>query len=552
LPTSDVNRTIDAVWRIESARLIAGLARIVRDVGLAEDLAQEALVAALEQWPESGVPDNPGAWLMGTGRHRAIDRLRRADVHERKTQELGRVMEVRGEVERHDLEAEIDDPFDDDLLRLIFTTCHPALSTDARVALTLRLLGGLTTKEIARAHLVSESTIAQRIVRAKRTLSAARVPFEVPEHDELADRLASVLEVIYLVFNEGYAATAGDELIRPELIEEALRLGRILAELLPSEPEVHGLVALMELQASRSRARTGPSGEPVLLLDQDRSRWDWMLVGRGLAALERAQSTGGALGPYTLQATIAACHARVRLAGDTDWERIVALYDALAQLTPSPVVELNRAVAVGMAFGPEAALELVDALSSEPALCAYHLLPSVRGDLLAKLGRYEEARREFGHAASLTQNAHERAVLLERIAGLSIFASLARRIGRAHMTAHRKESTMSVKYALVYFFDPSETGPTESEYQEWVEFEKAAKDAGHLVHGAGLYPSSEAKSIRIRDGQAAVQEGAPTGEAVAGYYLVEVPDEDTAVSWAQRVPTARYGRVEVRQITEMA
>jgi RNA polymerase sigma-70 factor (ECF subfamily) len=417
VPTADVNRAIEAVWRIESARLIAGLARLVRDVGLAEDLAQEALVAALEQWPESGVPGNPGAWLMATARHRAIDRLRRAEVHARKTQELGREIEVHGEVESIDLEAEIDDPFDDDLLRLIFTTCHPVLSTDARVALTLRLLGGLTTNEIAAAYLASEPTVAQRIVRAKRTLSAARVPFEVPERDELAGRLASVLEVIYLIFNEGYAATAGDDWMRPELIEEALRLGRILAELLPSEPEVHGLVALMELHASRSRARTNRYGEPILLLDQDRSRWDWMLVGRGLAALERAQSRDGALGPYTLQAAIAACHARARVAEDTDWERIVALYDALVQLMPSPVVELNRAVAVGMAFAPEAALELVDALGSDPALQGYHLLPTVRGDLLAKLGRDEEARAEFARAASLTQNSRERAVLLGRMAG---------------------------------------------------------------------------------------------------------------------------------------
>jgi RNA polymerase sigma-70 factor (ECF subfamily) len=417
--TTEVNRTIEAVWRIESARLIAGLARLVRDIGLAEDLAQEALVAALEQWPESGVPDNPGAWLMATGRHRAIDRLRRAEVRDRKTQELAREIELRGDVEDPDLEAEIDDPFDDDLLRLIFTTCHPVLSTDARVALTLRLLGGLTTREIASAYLVSESTVAQRIVRAKRTLSEAQVPFEAPERDELPDRLASVLEAIYLIFNEGYAASAGDDWMRPELIEEALRLGRILAELLPSEPEVHGLVALMELHASRSRARTGPSGEAILLLDQDRSRWDWMLVGRGLAALERAQSTGRALGPYTLQAAIAACHARARTAEETDWERIVALYDALAALTSSPVVELNRAVAVGMAFGPDAALELVDALRAEPALQDFHLLPTVRGDLLAKLGRLEEARAEFARAASLTQNSRERAVLLERMAGCS-------------------------------------------------------------------------------------------------------------------------------------
>ena len=418
MAASDVNRTIDAVWRIESARLIAGLVRLVRDVGLAEDLAQEALVAALEQWPESGVPDNPGAWLMATAKHRGIDRLRRAEVHQRKTAELGRDAELRAPKDG-DLAAAADDPFDDDLLRLIFTACHPVLSTDARVALTLRLLAGLTTREIARAYLVSEATVAQRIVRAKRTLAEARVPFEVPQRDELAGRLASVLEVIYLIFNEGYAATAGDDWIRPELIDEALRLGRILTELLPTEPEVHGLVALMELHASRSRARIGPSGAAVLLLDQDRSRWDWLLVGRGLAALERAQSTGGALGPYTLQAAIAACHARARVADDTDWERIVALYDGLAQLMPSPVVELNRAVAVGMAFGPEAGLELVDALTSEPALRGYHLLPTVRGDLLEKLGRDEEARVEFDRAASLTQNARERAVLIERMAACS-------------------------------------------------------------------------------------------------------------------------------------
>jgi RNA polymerase sigma-70 factor (ECF subfamily) len=415
----EVNRTIDAVWRIESARLIAGLARLVRDVGLAEDLAQEALVAALEQWPESGVPDNPGAWLMATARHRAIDRLRRAEVHERKTQELGREIESRGQVEHPDLDAEIDDPFDDDLLRLVFTTCHPVLSTDARVALTLRLLGGLTTKEIAGAYLISESTVAQRIVRAKRTLSEARVPFEVPTREELPDRLASVLEVIYLIFNEGYAATAGDDWMRPELIAEALRLGRILAELLPSEPEVHGLLALMELHASRSRARIAPSGDAVLLLDQDRGRWDWMLIGRGLAALERAQSTGGALGPYSIQAAISACHARARVAEDTDWERIVALYDALAQLMPSPVVELNRAVAVGMAFGPEAGLELVDALRCDLALSDYDMLPTVRGDLLERLGRREEARAEFERAASLAQNARQLGVLLRRMADCS-------------------------------------------------------------------------------------------------------------------------------------
>jgi len=412
----DVRRTIDGVWRIESARLIAGIARVVRDVGLAEDLAQEAFVAALEQWPESGVPDNPGAWLMATAKHRAIDRLRRAGVQDRKTQELAREIERRGEYENPDLAAAIDDPFDDDLLRLIFTTCHPVLATDARVALTLRLLGGLTTNEIARAYLAPEATVAQRIVRAKRTLSAARVPFAIPERQELAGRLASVLEVIYLVFNEGYAATAGERWLRPELLEEALRLGRILAELLPAEAEVHGLVALIELQASRARARIGPGGAPVLLLDQDRSRWDWMLVERGLAALERAYRIGAALGPYTLQAAIGACHARARAAEDTDWERIVALYDGLVQLMPSPVVELNRAVAIGMAWGPAAALELVDAIREAPALREYHLLPTVRGDLLERLGREAEASREFQRAAAMTGNARERDVLLARMA----------------------------------------------------------------------------------------------------------------------------------------
>ena len=412
----DVRRTLDGVWRIESARLIAGIARIVRDVGLAEDLAQEAFVAALEQWPESGVPDNPGAWLMATAKHRAIDRLRRAGVHDRKTQELARELERRGAHEAPDLAAALDDPFDDDLLRLIFTACHPVLSTEARVALTLRLLGGLTTAEIARAYLVPEATVAQRIVRAKRTLSAARVPFEIPGRRELGGRLASVLEVVYLVFNEGYAATAGDRWLRPELLEEALRLGRVLAGLLPAEAEVHGLVALMELQASRARARIGPGGAAVLLLDQDRSRWDWMLVARGLAALERAYGTGGPLGPYTLQAAIAACHGRARVAADTDWERIAALYDGLAQLMPSPVVELNRAVAVGMAYGPAAALELVDAIAAEPALRGYHLLPTVRGDLLERLGRTAEAAGEFERAAAMTANARERAVLLGRMA----------------------------------------------------------------------------------------------------------------------------------------
>jgi RNA polymerase sigma-70 factor, ECF subfamily len=412
----EVQRTLDGVWRIESARLIAGVARIVRDVGVAEDLAQEAFVAALEQWPESGVPDNPGAWLMATAKHRAIDRIRRAGVHDRKTRELALDLERRGEHDNPDLAAAIDDPFDDDLLRLMFTACHPVLSTDARVALTLRLLGGLTTPEIARAYLVPEATVAQRIVRAKRTLSAARVPFEVPDRQELTERLSSVLEVIYLVFNEGYSATAGEQWLRPELLEEALRLGRILAALLPSEAEVHGLVALMELQASRARARVGPGGAAVLLLDQDRSRWDWMLVQRGLDALERAYGTGGPLGPYTMQAAIAACHARARAAEDTDWERIVALYDGLAQLMPSPVVELNRAVAIGMASGPAAALELVDAISEEPALSEYHHLPTVRGDLLEKLGRNAEAGREFQRAAALTGNARVRAVLLQRMA----------------------------------------------------------------------------------------------------------------------------------------
>jgi len=416
MAATETNRTIEAVWRIESARLIAGLARIVRDVGVAEELAQDALVAALEQWPETGIPDNPGAWLMGTAKHRAIDLLRRRTRLERKHEELGRELAIRQETAGADLDAAIDDDVGDDLLRLIFTACHPVLSTEARVALTLRLLGGLTTEEIARAYLVSEATIAQRIVRAKRTLAEARVPFEVPGRDELGTRLASVLEVIYLVFNEGYAATAGDDWMRPALCEDALRLGRILAELTPKEPEVHGLVALMEIQASRSRARIGPSGEPVLLLDQDRARWDYVLVGRGLAALERAEKLGGARGPYALQAAIAACHARARSAAETDWGRTAALYDALAQRAPSPVVELNRAVALGMAFGPAAGLEIVDGLTSEPSLKSYHLLPSVRGDLLAKLGRLDDARAEFERAASLTRNARERDVLLERAA----------------------------------------------------------------------------------------------------------------------------------------
>jgi RNA polymerase sigma factor (sigma-70 family) len=413
---TDTHRAIDAVWRIESARLIAGLARIVRDVGLAEELAQDALVAALERWPESGIPDNPGAWLMATAKHRAIDRLRRSKRLERKHEELGRELEAQQALAVADFETALDDDIGDDLLRLMFTACHPVLSTEARVALTLRLLGGLTTEEIARAFLVPEPTVAQRIVRAKRTLSEARVPFEVPRGAELAARLSSVLGVLYLVFNEGYSATAGEDWMRPALCEDALRLGRILAELAPKEPEVHGLVALMEIQASRAGARVGPSGEPVLLLDQDRGRWDHLLIRRGLAALERAEALGGALGPYALQAAIAACHARARTAAETDWARIAALYDALAQLTPSPVVELNRAVAVGMAFGPAAGLELVDALRSEPSLRAYHLLPSVRGDLLAKLGRFDEARAEFERAASLTRNARERTLLLERAA----------------------------------------------------------------------------------------------------------------------------------------
>ncbi len=416
MTATDTHRAIDAVWRIESARLIAGLARIVRDVGLAEELAQDALVAALEQWPASGVPDHPGAWLMAVAKRRWIDQLRRRTVLQRKQEELGRELEVQQEVAAPDLEAAIDDDIGDDLLRLIFTACHPVLSSEARVALGLRLLGGLTTDEIARAFLVPEPTVAQRIVRAKRTLADARVPFEVPHGDERAARLSSVLEVIYLVFNEGYAATAGDDWMRPALCEEALRLGRILAELAPEEPEVHGLVALMEIQASRSRARIGPAGELVLLLDQDRARWDQLLIRRGLAALERAEALGGAYGPYALQAAIAACHARARTPAETDWARIAALYDALAQLTPSPVVELNRAVAVAMAFGPAAGLELVDALTSEPALENYHLLPSVRGDLLAKLGRFDEARTEFERAASLTRNARERELQLERAA----------------------------------------------------------------------------------------------------------------------------------------
>ena len=410
----DVNRAIDAVWRIESPRLIAGLARITGDVGLAEDLAQDALVAALERWPQTGVPDNPGAWLMATAKHRAIDMHRRSKRIERKHEQIGHELDLQQEMNVSELDAAVDDDIGDDLLRLMFTACHPVLSTEARVALTLRLLGGLTTDEIARAFVVPEATVAQRIVRAKRTLAEARVPFEVPRGTDRDARLSSVLGVIYLVFNEGYSATAGEDWIRPALCEDALRLGRVLAELARNDPEVHGLVALMEIQASRLRARTGPSGEPILLLDQDRGKWDQLLIRRGLTALARAEQLGGARGPYALQAAIVACHARARTAGETDWERIVALYDALAELTPSPIVELNRAVAVSMAYGPALGLELVDALRSEPALKSYHLLPSVRGDLLMKLGRLGEARSEFDHAASLTRNSRERAMLLDR------------------------------------------------------------------------------------------------------------------------------------------
>jgi len=416
---TDIHRTIDAVWRIEAAKLIAGLARMVRDVGLAEDLAQDALVAALEQWPESGIPDNPGAWLMATAKRRAIDHFRRNHLLDRKHEELGRDLEIR-EMTVPDFDSTIDDEIGDDLLRLIFTACHPVLSTEARLALTLRLLGGLTTDEIARAFLVPEPTVAQRIVRAKRALAEAHIPFEVPRGAELAARLSAVLQVIYLVFNEGYSATAGDDWMRPSLCNDALRLGRIVAELMPQEPEVHGLAALMEIQASRSAARTGPSGEAVLLLDQDRTRWDQLLIHRGLAALERAEKLGRTPGPYVLQAAIASCHARALRPEETDWTRIAELYSELAQLTPSPVIELNRAVAVGMAFGPAAGLGLVDRLTSEPSLRSYHLLPSVRGDLLAKLGRFDEARAEFERAASLTRNARERNLLHERIRACAV------------------------------------------------------------------------------------------------------------------------------------
>jgi RNA polymerase sigma factor (sigma-70 family) len=412
---SNTHRTVEAVWRMESAKIIAKLARMLRDVGRAEELAQETLLVALEQWPHSGVPDNPGAWLMVTAKNRALDELRRLKLRERKHVAVAQEAELLSKGVPAPEET-IDDDFGDDLLRLIFIACHPVLSSEARVALTLRLLGGLTTAEIARAFLVPESTIGQRIVRAKRTLAEAHVAFEVPQAEELAARLSSVLEVIYLIFNEGYAATAGDDWMRPALCEEALRLARTLAELIPQEPEVHGLVALMEIQASRAGARVGPAGEPILLLEQNRARWDQLLIRRGLSALERAAALGGALGPYALQAAIAACHARARTADATDWTRIVALYDALAQLTPSPIVGLNRAVAVSMAFGPASALELVDALNSESRLNSYHLLPSVRADLLEKLGRFAEARAEFARAAALAQNGRERALLLGRAA----------------------------------------------------------------------------------------------------------------------------------------
>jgi len=416
----DIHRAIEAVWRIESARVIAGVARIVGDVGLAEDLAQDALVAALEQWPASGIPDNPGAWLMGTAKHHAIDLVRRRTTLARKQEDIARELAVARDT-TPDLDEEVaeavDDDIGDDLLRLVFTACHPLLSTDARVALTLRLLGGLTTDEIARAFLVPEPTMAQRIVRAKRTLSEAHVPFEVPTGPDLAPRLASVLQVVYLVFNEGYAATSGDDWVRPGLCEDALRLGRVLAGLVPDEPEVHGLVALMEIQASRMRARVGPGGRPIPLFEQQRGRWDQLLIGRGLAALSRVEALGGTMGPYALQAAIAACHARARTPEETDWPRIVALYDALAQLTPSPVVELNRAVAVGMVYGPAEGLALVDAVATEPALARYHLVPAVRADFLEKLGRADEARAEFARAASMTLNGPERELLLDRARG---------------------------------------------------------------------------------------------------------------------------------------
>lgn len=413
-PDSPAHRAIDAVWRIEAARVIAGIARVTGDIARAEDLAQDALLAALQQWPATGIPDNPGAWLMAAAKRRAVDLHRHRAMAEHKHEEMGRELDARQGDAASALDDALDDDIGDDLLRLIFTACHPVLSPEARVALTLRLVGGLTTDEIARAFLVPAATLAQRIVRAKRTLAEARVPFEVPRGDARAPRLASVLEVVYLIFNEGYAATAGEDWVRPGLCDDALRLGRVLAELAPAEPEVHGLVALMEIQASRLAARVTPSGDPILLLEQDRTRWNHLLIGRGLAALERAERLGGVLGPYALQASIAACHARARVAGDTDWTRIAALYDALAQLTPSPVIELNRAVAVAMAFGPPAGLEIADALRDEPSLRSYHLLPSVRGDLLARLGRFAEARAEFERAALLARNSRERALLETR------------------------------------------------------------------------------------------------------------------------------------------
>jgi RNA polymerase sigma-70 factor (ECF subfamily) len=413
---TDPHRAIEAVFRIEQAKLIAGLARMVRDVGLAEELAQDALVSALEQWPQSGIPDKPGAWLMAAAKRRAIDRFRRAKLIDRKHTELEHELTVDGEGRMPDLDAALDDDIGDDLLRLVFTSCHPLLGPDAQVALTLRLIGGLTTEEIARAYLVPEATIAQRIVRAKKTLAEKRVPFEVPRGEERDERLAAVLSVIYLIFNEGYSATAGDDWMRPQLCEEALRLGRIVAELAPSEPEVHGLVALMELQASRLAARRGPDGEPVLLLDQNRTRWDQLLIRRGLAALARAEAQNDDPGPYVLQAAIAACHARARTPDETDWARIVGIYGALGEVMPSPIVELNRAVALSMLMGPEAGLKIVDALTAEPLLRDYHLLPSVRGDLLSKLGRADEARAEFERAAGMTQNERERRLLLQRAA----------------------------------------------------------------------------------------------------------------------------------------
>ncbi len=417
--TTDTHRTIDAVWKMEAPKLIAALARMVHDVAIAEDLAQDALLAALEQWPEKGIPDNPGAWLMQAGKNRAIDLFRRQTRVEQKHVEIGRELEERQERAALEIEAAMDDDIGDDVLRLFFTACHPVLSPEARVALTLRMLGGLTTDEIARAFLSSEPTIAQRIVRAKRTISEKKIPFEVPRGKDLAERLDSVLEVIYLIFNEGYAATAGDDWMRPALCEEALRIGRLLAVLEPREPEVHGLVALMEIQASRARARTGPNGEPILLADQNRAQWDQLLIRRGLAALQRAEDLGGERGPYALQAAIAACHARARSAEETDWQRIASLYEELLQVVPSPVIELNRAVAVGMAFGPQAGLDVVNNLLSEPALQKYHLLPAVRGDFLIKLGRVDEGRAEIERAASLARNERERTMLLERAAKYS-------------------------------------------------------------------------------------------------------------------------------------